>query len=32
MDPTFWQERWKNQDIGFHQPDFHALLRSIGRG
>ncbi len=27
MDPTFWQERWKNQDIGFHQPDFHALLQ-----
>ncbi len=27
MDPAFWQERWKNQDIGFHQPDFHTLLQ-----
>jgi thiopurine S-methyltransferase len=27
MDPAFWQERWKNQEIGFHQPDFHALLQ-----
>ncbi len=27
MDPAFWQERWKNQDIGFHQPEFHALLQ-----
>ena len=27
MDPEFWQERWKNQEIGFHQPDFHALLQ-----
>jgi thiopurine S-methyltransferase len=27
MDPDFWHERWKNQDIGFHQPDFHALLQ-----
>jgi thiopurine S-methyltransferase len=27
MDPAFWRERWKNQDIGFHQPEFHALLQ-----
>ncbi|MCZ7593781.1 MAG: hypothetical protein M5U16_01845 [Hyphomicrobium sp.] len=27
MDPTFWRERWRNQEIGFHQPDFHALLQ-----
>ena len=27
MDPEFWHERWQNQDIGFHQPDFHALLQ-----
>jgi thiopurine S-methyltransferase len=27
MDPAFWQERWKNKDIGFHQPEFHALLQ-----
>jgi thiopurine S-methyltransferase len=27
MDPAFWHERWKTQDIGFHQPDFHALLQ-----
>jgi thiopurine S-methyltransferase len=27
MDPAFWRERWKNEDIGFHQPDLHALLQ-----
>ena len=27
MDPAFWHERWKNQDIGFHQPDFHTQLQ-----
>jgi thiopurine S-methyltransferase len=27
MDPTFWRERWQNKDIGFHQPDIHALLQ-----
>ncbi len=27
MDPTFWRERWQKQDIGFHQPAIHALLR-----
>ena len=26
MDPSFWRDRWDNQDIGFHQPDIHALL------
>ncbi|HEY7670106.1 MAG TPA: thiopurine S-methyltransferase [Hyphomicrobium sp.] len=26
MDTTFWRERWRNQDIGFHQPMIHALL------
>ncbi len=27
MDATFWHERWQNKDIGFHQPDIHALLQ-----
>lgn len=27
MDPAFWRERWQNQEIGFHQPDFHELLQ-----
>ena len=22
MDPSFWRERWKNKEIGFHQPEF----------
>lgn len=26
MEPSFWHDRWKNQDIGFHQGDTHALL------
>jgi thiopurine S-methyltransferase len=26
MDPQFWRERWQSQDIGFHQPEYHALL------
>jgi len=26
MDPSFWHDRWENQDIGFHQADIHALL------
>jgi thiopurine S-methyltransferase len=26
MDPSFWHDRWENQDIGFHQTDVHALL------
>lgn len=28
MNPDFWHERWREGQIGFHQPDFHpALLR-----
>lgn len=27
MEPAFWLERWRNQDIGFHQPEYHALLQ-----
>jgi thiopurine S-methyltransferase len=27
MDPAFWRERWQKQDIGFHQPSIHDLLR-----
>ena len=26
MEPSFWHDRWENQDIGFHQADIHALL------
>ena len=26
MDPQFWRERWQNQDLGFHQPEYHGLL------
>lgn len=26
MDPRFWQERWANGQIGFHQSTTHALL------
>lgn len=26
MDREFWLERWQNQDIGFHQPQFEPAL------
>jgi thiopurine S-methyltransferase len=26
MDPSFWQERWKSQEIGFHQPEYEPAL------
>jgi thiopurine S-methyltransferase len=26
VDPEFWLERWKTQDIGFHQPQFEPAL------
>ena len=26
MDHEFWIERWKTQDIGFHQPQFEPAL------
>ena len=26
MDPDFWQERWRNAQIGFHQPKPNAKL------
>lgn len=26
MDPTFWHERWRNRQIGFHQPAVHPFL------
>lgn len=26
MDPQFWHDRWKRQDIGFHQSDFEPAL------
>ncbi|KPJ81676.1 MAG: hypothetical protein AMJ58_04335 [Gammaproteobacteria bacterium SG8_30] len=28
MNPDFWHDRWREGQIGFHQPDYHpALLR-----
>ena len=27
MDPSFWRERWKNKEIGFHQPEFDRALQ-----
>ncbi len=29
MDPAFWTKRWQDNDIGFHQPDGHDLLRRL---
>lgn len=26
MEPQFWTERWRNNDIGFHQKSVHDLL------
>lgn len=26
MDPSFWQERWRENQIGFHQPDVNPNL------
>ncbi|MDV6316333.1 thiopurine S-methyltransferase [Idiomarina sp. HP20-50] len=26
MEAVFWHDRWKNQQIGFHQPNTHELL------
>lgn len=26
MEPAFWRDRWQNQEIGFHQADYHDLL------
>lgn len=26
MEPGFWRNRWQNQEIGFHQADYHGLL------
>jgi thiopurine S-methyltransferase len=31
MEPAFWRERWQNQDIGFHQADYHQLLQAHWR-
>lgn len=28
MDSTFWHERWKQNEIGFHQKDYNPLLVS----
>jgi thiopurine S-methyltransferase len=28
MDPSFWHARWQANDIGFHQPEYHALLQT----
>ncbi len=29
MDPAFWTKRWQDNDIGFHQPDGHDLLKRL---
>jgi len=26
MDPNFWHQRWKKNEIGFHQSDVNGLL------
>jgi thiopurine S-methyltransferase len=28
MDPAFWHDRWRANDIGFHQPAAHAALKA----
>jgi len=28
MQPDFWQERWHNDEIGFHRSDIHPALRA----
>jgi len=32
MESAFWHERWENQQIGFHQPNGHELLRKYFSG
>ena len=27
MEAGFWHERWENQEIGFHRPEAHEMLR-----
>ena len=27
MEPDFWRERWATNQIGFHENDFHPMLR-----
>jgi thiopurine S-methyltransferase len=27
MDPSFWLDRWRRNEIGFHQPDVNAYLQ-----
>lgn len=29
MEKTFWTERWKRRDIGFHQPHVHDQLKQF---
>lgn len=29
MDPAFWAKRWQDNDIGFHQPEGHDLLKRL---
>jgi thiopurine S-methyltransferase len=31
MDPSFWHERWEQNQIAFHQPEPNALLRRFWR-
>ena len=32
MEPQFWHERWKLNEIGFHQPQVHSLLTQHWQG
>lgn len=29
MDKTFWHDKWARGETGFHQQDYHPLLRSL---
>lgn len=32
MEPAFWQQRWADNQIGFHQAQVNPYLRVEGRG
>ena len=29
MDKAFWEQRWQNRDIAFHQPHVHEQLKQL---
>ncbi|MBH79423.1 MAG: thiopurine S-methyltransferase, partial [Gammaproteobacteria bacterium] len=31
MDGDFWRERWRSNEIGFHQPDYNKWLLKYWR-